>query len=682
MTRFNFPLALVVIALSIGIVFGNYVDISEVYLWGLFGGSFLVLIFFWYCMRQDHRVPYGFGIAGIITMISFGMVLEYLHDPKHQKQQYTAQYEAPAANNEVAHTVQFYIQKRLTPTAYYERYYVQVMALDAQACFGKLLLRVPRDSISFVGSIGTVYTTVAALRTIAPPRTPGQFDYASYLKRQYIYHQLTVPETQLIAHPQPKRTLGYYAAHIRRFMYQRFADAGCTTRQLSIINALLLGQRQDIDPTVYAAYRDAGALHILAISGLHIGILLWILTTVLRPISRLGKWGKICSTVFILMVLWGFAVVSGLSVSVFRAVLLFSSMTVGIQLRSTASVYNGLVISAGIILCAQPMAVFAVGFQFSYIAVIGIVWMQPILYKRLRSRWYGVQYFWKLISVTIAAQLAVLPLTLLYFHQFPMLFLISNVVVLPWLGVILGLGLVCMVVAIWGSIPASWALVFGKSIDACTAVITWVADQEGAVLTTIFCTLPLALCGYGVLITAVQAFHKGGALQYRRLQVALVLYCGVLGYIRYKEYTTTALRVHQYYKTTLLSIQERGQLYAYSDAQDHTKSIQQLLQPYALSRGLQLKKIQPLQQAYCYGTQRVLVVGKSGVYPKGVQFDVVVLSQTPKLHLERLIDSVNPRYIIADGSAYHTAISHWKATCNQQGILFQDADIGSMHIKL
>ncbi|TYA81458.1 ComEC/Rec2 family competence protein, partial [Seonamhaeicola marinus] len=227
-----------------------------------------------------------------------------------------------------------------------------------------------------------------------------------------------------------------------------------------IINALFLGQRQNIDRAIYTNYTNAGAIHILAVSGLHVGIIFLILNFLFKPIERLKK-GYLIKTIFLLTTLWGFAVIAGLSASVTRAVTMFSIVAIAVNLKRPTNVYNTLAISIFVILLFKPLFIFDVGFQLSFLAVFAIVAIEPMLNKLWKPKNKLLKIYWQTLTVTISAQFGIIPISLFYFHQFPGLFFISNLVIIPLLGFILGFGILIILLASINVLPQFLADAFG-----------------------------------------------------------------------------------------------------------------------------------------------------------------------------------------------------------------------------
>ena len=153
------------------------------------------------------------------------------------------------------------------------------------------------------------------------------------------------------------------------------------------------------------------------------------------------------------MLLWCFALIAGMSASVVRAVTMFSFVAVGLSFKRRKTILFSLISSAFLLLLVKPMFLFDVGFQLSYLAVFGIVWVQPKLANLFNCKYWFFRKVWSMCSVSIAAQMGVLPLSLYYFHQFPGLFFLSNVLIIPFLGAILMGGILVIILALSNMLP-------------------------------------------------------------------------------------------------------------------------------------------------------------------------------------------------------------------------------------
>lgn len=258
------------------------------------------------------------------------------------------------------------------------------------------------------------------------------FDYGQYLQRQGISGTAIVYSGYWRKLLQPSTpTFKMQALMLREQIVKKFRTWSLEDDVLAIISALTVGDKSKLTREIKATYNAAGVSHILALSGLHIGILSMILSWLFYPLRRVcgGKW---IAGFLIVGLLWGFAFLSGLSPSVIRAVTMFSAYVVAsIFSEDRFSGFSALTLTAFIMLIYQPMYLFDVGFQLSFMAVLGIFLFYPLIDSLFVVRNKIVAYLWNIISLSLAAQLATLPLILYYFGTFPVYFLLSNLVVAP-----------------------------------------------------------------------------------------------------------------------------------------------------------------------------------------------------------------------------------------------------------
>ena len=218
-------------------------------------------------------------------------------------------------------------------------------------------------------------------------------------------------------------------------------DSGLKGSNLMVARALILGEKSSLDRETLRTFSSAGAMHVLAVSGLHVGIVMLIFSFLLKPIKRLPK-GRLLFVICVVLCIWFYALITGMSSSVLLAAVMFSFVIVGKELERENSVYQSIMVSAFILILIEPFVIFQVGFQLSYLAVLGIVFLQPKIYNLFYTKYFLLDKIWQISSVSIAAQLATFPLGLYYFHQFPNFFMISNLIVIPLAFAILIAGMV------------------------------------------------------------------------------------------------------------------------------------------------------------------------------------------------------------------------------------------------
>ena len=320
----------------------------------------------------------------------------------------------------------------------------------AMGSSGKLMVYLENDSLSRQLTYGDEISFVARFKEIPPPQNPGEFNYKRFLAFRSIYHQQYLKSGQwnfLSLNSGNRLMKNIYL--LRNNLLNQLKNQGIQGTEYAVGAALILGYNDKLDPEIMTAYSSTGTLHVLSVSGLHVGLVYIVFNFLLGFLDRI-KHGKLIKCFLIILLLWGYATLTGLSPAVLRAAAMFSFVVLGKSIHRHTTIYNTLAVSCFVLLLVNPFYIFDVGFQLSYIAVVGIVFLQPKIYNSWIPRYWLVNQIWKVTSVSIAAQLATLPLSIYYFQQFPNYFLISNLLVIPLSTVIIYNGI--MVFAL-GAIP-------------------------------------------------------------------------------------------------------------------------------------------------------------------------------------------------------------------------------------
>lgn len=313
---------------------------------------------------------------------------------------------------------------------------------------GSILLYFRKADFTKPFQYGDVLLIRGRPQTVAGPSNPGEFDYQKYLSYQNIFHQdfINREDVALVGN-DPPNVLMKYAIEARIWANGVLSRYVPGENEQSIASALVLGITDGLDNELTHAYASTGAMHVLAVSGLHVSIIYMIILVVLKPLTKTKK-GNWLVVLITLLILWSYAFVTGLSPSVLRAVTMFSFMIFAKVISRSTNIFNTIAVSAFFLLVFDPYLIMSVGFQLSYLAVLGIVYLQPMIYSWFHFRLWLPNKIWEISAVSIAAQIATFPLGLLYFHQFPNYFLLSNLFVIPLSFAILILGIALLVAAI------------------------------------------------------------------------------------------------------------------------------------------------------------------------------------------------------------------------------------------
>ncbi len=350
--------------------------------------------------------------------------------------------------------------------------------------YGKVLLYFRPDSLSRSLKYGELLVVSTKLSPVENLGNPNEFNYKRYLRFNGIAYRGYVGEgrCKLLSEGSGGVWGALYA--IRSNLINKLVEARLSDNELAVASALILGYRADLDKELMTAYAGAGATHVLAVSGLHVGIVYVILNTLLKFMDR-KKRGKVLKTILLIVLLFGYAGLTGLSASVFRAATMFSFVAIGKAIDRDTNIFNTLAASAFCLIAIQPMIIMQVGFQLSYAAVIGIVLIQPRMFNLLVFNNRLLDWAWSITCVSIAAQIATAPLGLLYFHQFPNLFLVSNLLVIPAAAAILYLGFSLFLFSFWEPTLLFFGFLLNRLISILNTAVMWIEQVPYSVLSGI-----------------------------------------------------------------------------------------------------------------------------------------------------------------------------------------------------
>jgi competence protein ComEC len=593
-----------------------------------------------------------------------GVVHFQLHDPQNSNSHFSHFQEA-----ENYSLIDLRIVELLKSNPYYGNYIVEVIRIGDSSVTGKTLLQIRKDKTQNIDyTIDDRLLVSAQIAKIRPALNPEQFDYSEYLKTKEVHHQIRILPRDLIQHKKGKTSLRGFAERLRKHITKEVSLRSKGKDELSIFKALVLGDRIDIDRELYNQYIDAGAVHILAVSGLHVGLIYLLLLFVLKPVNRI-PFGSYLLPLIIIISLWAYAFVTGLSESVIRSVTMFSLFAFVQLIQRRTNTLNILFLSYFILVLISPIRIYRIGFQLSYLAVFFILWIQPMINSLYRPKYYLDRLFWGILSVSLAAQLGILPLSLFYFHRFPGLFLITNSVVLPFLGLLLGGGFILIVMTILNILPEIVSDGYWLMIELLNSFIEWVSANDSFVIENIHYSLEKTIFSYLFMITAIMLWKVPNYRNIVSSLISLLLLIGVFIFNRI-ENSKNELIVFQKGGQTNIGIFQSGDFYLNRTVSDSGSTFDRIIRPYMTSKDIQNHTELDLPKLFIYDKKLVCIVDSLGTYPKDKQLDWLILTNNPRVNLERLIDQVEPCLIIADGSNWKSSIERWKNTCISYNIPF------------
>lgn len=653
------------LALVLGILTGYLFTFSTYTISIVLIFKFLLLGFIYFFEKNRLSLSAAYPIVTLLLFFVIGIACVSFQNDLNKKGHYTVS-DFSESNS---HSILLSIHSQLRSSLFHHKFNAKILQLNGQKTHGKILLNISKDSIKPKFSIGDKILVRARLIEVNAPKNPYQFNYKKYLERQHIYRQINISNQEYIVLNSKQNNPNSIAGKFRKRVNKSLEKAGFKDNELSIINALLLGQRQEISKELIENYTKAGAIHILAISGLHVGIILLLFNFILKPLDYL-KNGKTIKLVAAIILLWSFAFIAGLSASVIRAVAMFTAIAISILGKRKSNVYQNLVISMFFLLLVNPMYILDVGFQLSYLAVFFIVWLHPIISSLWQPRWKIVNYFWEILTVSLAAQIGVLPLSIYYFHQFPGLFFITNLVILPVLGFTLGLGLLVIFLSLANLLPELLAIAFQKVITFMNQFIGWIAGQESFLFQNISFSVVLMITSYLFIIFSFRWIEHKSYLRFKYVLLTLLLVQSVFIYEKWTVLSKTELIIFNKSKASIVGERTGNQLSLYHSLDDLNIS-DNLVRSYTIGSNIKSISFTNSINKSIFFDKNILLIDSLGSYQiKSFQPKSVLLIQSPKVNLERLIETVHPKQIIADNSNFKGYVKRWQQTCNQHKIPF------------
>jgi len=665
----HFPLAKISLAFIIGIVSFQYYKPSPIWVFGSVLFCVFLLLVFHLLSRTKNNFKLIFGVLSLLTSLLLGVASSIIHKETYNSLHYTNQIK----DYENQHLIRLVINEKLKNTQKNTRYISTIRSVDKQQSFGKIILNIKKPNQIDSIKIGAELNVIGMLYKNKGSFNPNQFDYGKYLENQEIYAQVYANESQVKVIGKQK-TIWSQFSNFRTKIIENLALSNFKKEELNILIALLLGQQQDISPEILKDYQYAGAVHILSVSGLHVGFILMFITFLLKPMSN-SKRNAILKLAVILISLWTYGILAGLSASVVRSVTMFSFVAIGIHLKRTVNIFHTLLVSMLLILLWKPSFLFDVGFQLSYLALFFILWLQPLLSNIWQPKNRIIQYIWDIVTVSTAAQIGAMPLSIYYFHQFPGLFFITNIIVLPLLGVIMIIGLIAIIIACFGIVPFVIAKPLEFLIEFLNSIIHWVATFEDFIIKNISFNKEMLIASYLVIIVSVLWFKKN---TFQRLFLTLLsiisLQC-VFIYTKFKAENTDEFIVFNAKKHSIITERKKDLITVYSNDSILENIDNNLaIQSYLIGNFCKIEEKKNIGNLFYFKNKKILIIDSSSVYLEKTKPDILIVINSPKINLLRVFESWKPEQVVIDGSNYKSYARLWEATCRKEKIPFHNTN--------
>ena len=542
---------------------------------------------------------------------------------------------------------------------------------------GKIIIYFEKDSTAAPSlKYGDKILINKKLQEVKNSGNPGAFNYQRYSAFQQIFHNVFLKNNDWVLLKEKdinpfNQFLFTARQNVLRILQKNMLGHD---DQLSIAEALLIGYTGDLDKDLVQAYSNTGVVHIIAISGMHLALIYIMLVWIFNKIPFVKK-SKIFKLLLILACLWLFALLTGGGASILRAAVMFSCIAIGKNFERKSSIYNSLAASAFLLLCYNPYFLWDVGFQLSYLAVLGIVIFQKPIYHLLfvKNKW--VDKIWTLASISLAAQILTFPVCIYYFHQFPTLFLFTNILLVPFSSLILYVE-IFLVAFSWVpfintfSGKLTWWLVWLMN-----KTILWFNSLPFALWDRISASVTSTLLIYGFVLTIGYWLLNKNKLAFRVSLFLLFVFAALTGYKKWETHNQQKIIVYnvpQHQSIDFIS----GNNYKFIG--DAVLLADGMLQNFHLKPGriaLQLHnrvdQIPFLHQNnsfYQFNNKKILLIDKPVVFEASQQkinVDYIIISKNPRLYISQLANVFNCGQIIFDGSNSLWKIDKWKKDCEQ-----------------
>lgn len=670
------PVIRLLVPLIAGILLQYHLTISifPFYVTGIIG-FLILLVYQLFNTTQQFIFQWLRGCAITFVFIAIGGILSFTKNIEHNPQ-WIGKYYQPKLP--VKLTLQEPIVEKQKSFKALAKAEAVLINGEWKEVSGDVLLYFRKDSTKPNLQYGSQIVITQNLMPIINAGNPGGFNYARYCSFQNISYQAFLNDEGFITLPTTS-TNWFDAALIatRTKVLSILRENIKEPNQLSVAEALLIGYRDDLDRDLVQSYSNTGVVHIIAISGLHLGMIYGLLVFLFKPFGKY-KWNKIAKPLVILFVLWGFSFIAGAAPSILRSAVMFTFIVIGESIGRKTNMYNSLAASAFLLIVINPFSLWDVGFQLSYTAVLSIVVFQPYLNRWLYFENKLLKGLWSLNAVTLSAQILTLPIVLYHFHQFPTLFMFTNLFAVPFSGLILYAELLLLVTYFTPIIGALIGKTIGWGIDIMNSFIVRVDSLPFAVLSSLqisilqACILYASIIGLGWWLIGKQI----KALWMGLIFLAAFIALRSIDFIQRNQ--QQKLIVYNVPNHTAIDLIE-GRKYQFIG--DSILTEDGFLRNFHIKPSRVLHRISPADSLHSFSLHNnllscngksILIIDEAFATPQlqqKIKVDAIVLTKNPKIYLSRLSKIFDCNQYVFDSSNPFWKIAYWQ----------KDAD--SLHLR-
>lgn len=492
----NAPFIRITVSFIIGIILTNYLNPSLCFLTVITLFLTLVLLSLYSVkVTAIYSIKFLWGIILFFTIISLSVTNTYIYSEN----------KTPPDN--IYESQSFLI--RLNSNTFTKNGYSKIEGVilnfkdDSiiRHCKYACIVSFKEKSLSQNIEVGDILYVQSVCKAFEPPRNPDEFNYKNYMAQKGVYCNFRITDADFIKAGH-ENTLWVSICKLQQKLLNKFKNNHLDKRENAVISSLVLGYTADIDNEVVQAYSVTGTMHILSVSGLHVGIVYLFLGFLLSFIKN-NKYLIILKTVLIITGIWLYSLIAGFAPPVVRSAVMFTFLAAGTPLNKVSNPLNILAASALFTLLFNPLQVYDVGFQLSYLAVLGILLFYDTIYHHYTFKTWLADQVWKLVSVSLAAQVFTFPITMFYFHQFSNYFIITNLLIVPLSGFILYMGLTFLIIDFIPYLNTIIATILNYLVKWMNETVLFIEKIPGASISDIYISTPTLFLLFAFIITAV-----------------------------------------------------------------------------------------------------------------------------------------------------------------------------------
>ncbi len=557
----------------------------------------------------------------------------------------------------------------------------------AKSCKVDLLAYFQKNSSASYLKYGDLILFSAKIQPVSGMDNPHGFDYGRYMSFKGIYYQVFIDDEgwkKIGSCGNPMIHLAWKSRITTENTLKKFGIHG---NELAVAIALLIGGTELLDDEIKRNFSYAGVMHVLCVSGMHVGVVFVMLNIIFFQIGRV-KHGRLMKSLLILLGIWSYALITGLSASVLRASFMFSLVLVGKNFRRQIEIYNTLAASALILLVINPLLVMQAGFQLSYLAVLGIVAFQKKFYRLWTTSWWLTDKTWSLIAVSVAAQMGTFPLSVGLFGFIPTWFLAANLIVIPLSAIIIYLGVALLILSSLPLIPDFLAASLNFCLRLMNSSVAWIQSWPASIIRPVYMTRLEELCCYLIILGIFLFINKKIKTAIILTTVAAIMWTSLLISRCYDQYSGSQMTIYNILGGFAIDFFIDKKCFSICDSALYNDNARtdRFAGPNRVANGIRQienivcgenvfseSKVLYSKGPFIFFSGKKIVLIDDNWQPRikqsGIKVNYIILAGNPmNLKVEELVRLFNPDIVIISSASPRFLSDKWSTQCRERNI--------------